>query len=72
MARLQRITSAGYSVEEVWECQFDEDILPHHHEMKQHSIVQHARLNSRDALYVGRTEAMVIHYAIQRRSNITM
>ena len=30
MARLQRITCAGYTVEVVWECHSDKDILPHH------------------------------------------
>ena len=44
MARLQRITSAGYTVEIVRECQFDKDILPQHREMKQHPIVRHAPL----------------------------
>ena len=28
MARLQRITSAGYTVELVWECQFDRHPTP--------------------------------------------
>ena len=65
MAILQRITSSGYTVEVVWECQFDKDILPHHRELKQHTIVQHAPLNTRDALYGGRTEAMVLHNAIR-------
>ena len=65
MARLQRITSTGYTVEVVWECQFDKDILPHHQELKQHPIVQHTPLNTRDALYGGRTQAMVLHYVIR-------
>ena len=64
MARLQQITSAGYTVEVVLECQFDKDILPHHSELKLNPIVQHAPLNTRDALYGGRIEAMVLHYAI--------
>ena len=51
MARIQQITGAGYSVELVWECQFDRDILRHHPEMKQHPIFQHTFLNNRDALY---------------------
>ena len=53
IARLQRITGAGYTVEVVWECQFDKDILPRHPELKQHPIVQHAPLNTRDVLYGG-------------------
>ena len=63
MARLQRITGAGYTVEVVWECQFDKDILPHHSELKHRPILQHAPLNNRDVLYGGRTEAIVLHYA---------
>ena len=51
MARLQQLTSVGYTVEVVWECQFDRDILPHHPEHLQHPIVQSGRLNTRDALY---------------------
>jgi G:T-mismatch repair DNA endonuclease (very short patch repair protein) len=29
MARLEQITGAGYVVEVIWECEFDEDILAH-------------------------------------------
>ena len=39
MARLERVTSAGYTVELVWESPFDKDILPHNRELKQHLIV---------------------------------
>ena len=63
MARLQRITGTGYTVEVVWESQFDKDILPHHPELKHHPIVHHAPLNTRDVLYGCRTEAMILHYA---------
>ena len=61
MARLQRITGAGYTVEVVWECQIDKDILLRHPELKHRPILQHAPLNTRDFLYGGRTEAMVLH-----------
>ena len=70
MARLQRITPAGYIVDVVWECQFDKDILPHHQELKQHPIFQHTPLNTRDALYGDRTEAMGLHYAIREGETI--
>jgi hypothetical protein len=63
MAIIQEITGVGYTVEVVFESQFDIDILPHHPELKQLPIFQHT-LNTRDALYGGRTEAMVPHYAI--------
>ena len=62
MARLQQLNSVGYT-EAVWECQFDRDILPEHHELL-HPIVQSGPLNTRDALYGGRTESMVLHYKI--------
>jgi len=65
MAVLQRITGAGYTIGVVWEYQFDRDIIPHHPELKNHPIVQHAPLNTRDVLYGDRTEAMVLHYAIR-------
>jgi len=70
MARLQGITSAGCTVEVVWECQFDKDILTHHRELKQHPIFQQAPLNTRDALYGCRTEAMVLQYAIREGETI--
>jgi hypothetical protein len=63
MARLQQITSVGNIVEVVWDCQFDKDILAHNPELKYHPIVQHIPLNTREALYGGRTDAVVLHYA---------
>ena len=63
MERLKLITGPGYTVELVWECQFDKDILPLQPEQKHHHIVQHPPLNTRDVLYGGRTEAIVLHYA---------
>ena len=51
MAILRQITSARYTVEVMWECQFDKDILPRHCELKQHRIVLHAHLNTSDVLY---------------------
>jgi hypothetical protein len=65
MARLQQISSAGYTVEVECKCQFDKNILPHYPELKKHPIIQHTPLNTRDALYEGRTEAIVLHYAIR-------
>ena len=70
MERLQRITGAGYTVEVEWECQIDKDILPLQPELKHHPIVQHAPLNTRDALYGGRNEAMVLHYATREGETI--
>ena len=63
MARLQLIIGAGYTVDAVWEYQFDKDNLPRHPKLKYHPLVQHAHLNSLDVLYWVRTEIMVVHYA---------
>ena len=51
MERLQRTTGARYIVEVVWEYQFDKNILPRNPELKQHFILQHVPLNTRDVLY---------------------
>jgi G:T-mismatch repair DNA endonuclease (very short patch repair protein) len=61
MTRLAQITPAGYQVEVMWECNFDRDILPSNPELKTHPFVQHSPLNTRDALYGCRTEAMRLH-----------
>ena len=58
IARLERITRAVYQVEVEWECNFDSEIMPHHPELKTDHVVQHSPLNTRNALYGGRTEAM--------------
>jgi G:T-mismatch repair DNA endonuclease (very short patch repair protein) len=62
MARLEQITRAGYDVETIWECEFDEGILAHHPELQVSPMVEDSPLNTRDALYGGRTEAMRLHY----------
>jgi G:T-mismatch repair DNA endonuclease (very short patch repair protein) len=62
MARLAKITETGYQVQVQWECEFDKDILAAHPELEAHPIVLHEPLNTRDALYGGRTEAMRLLY----------
>jgi hypothetical protein len=62
MDRLAKITEAGYLVEVQWECEFDRGILASHPELEAYPIVLHEPLNTRDALYGGRTEAMRLHY----------
>jgi hypothetical protein len=47
-----------------WECEF-EDVLERHPELRTHPIVEHSPLNTRDALYGGRTEAMRLRYKIK-------
>ena len=70
MARLQRITGVGYTVEVVWECQLNKHVLPRHPELKHHTTVHRAPFHIRDVLYGGRTEAMVLHYATHEGETI--
>jgi len=59
-ARIEQLKSVGYTVKVQWECEFEgaEDL-------QRHPIVRHAPLNTRDALYGGRTEAMRLNYKIR-------
>jgi len=60
LALIVLLTRAGYTVKVQWECEFEgvaEDL-------RAHPIVRHVPLNTRDALYEGRTEAMRLHYKI--------
>jgi hypothetical protein len=58
-------TGARYVVETIWECDFDDGILAKHPELQAHPLIEHGPLNTRDALYGGRTEAMRVHYKIR-------
>jgi hypothetical protein len=60
MARIEQLKSAGYTVKVQWECEFEDA-----DDLRAHPIVRHAPLNTRDALYGGRTEAMRLHYKIK-------
>jgi hypothetical protein len=53
-----------------WECEFDDGILARHPELKTHPLVQQTPLNTRDALYGGRTEAMRLHYRVREGEKI--
>jgi G:T-mismatch repair DNA endonuclease (very short patch repair protein) len=70
MVRLERIRRAGYQVKIQWECDFDKDILPRHPNLKTHKLVEQSPLNTRDALYGGRTEAMLLHYKVKEGETI--
>jgi hypothetical protein len=70
MPRLTQITEAGYQVEVQWECDFDEGILYAHPELKKHPFVRHGPLNTRDALYMFRNEAMTLHNKIAEEETI--
>jgi len=61
LARIELLTRAGYTIKVQWECEFEgvaEDL-------RAHPIVRHAPMNTRDALYGGRTEAMRLHFEIR-------
>jgi hypothetical protein len=60
LARIELLKRAGYNVKVQWECEFEEV-----DDLKTHPIVRHAPINTREALYVGRTEAMRLHYKIK-------
>jgi len=60
MARMEQLKSAGYTVKVQWKCEFEGA-----DDLQRHPIVRHAPLNTRDALYGGRTEAMRLHYKIR-------
>jgi len=55
MMRIEQITRAGYLVEVRCECEFDEEILSRHPELKTHPVVGHSLLNTRGTLYGGQT-----------------
>jgi len=61
LTRIEQITRVGYRVEVEWDCDFDEKILTRHPELNTHPVVRHSPLNTRDALYGGRTEAMRLY-----------
>ena len=67
MARLEQLTSAGYTVKVQWECE-----LEGADDLRAHPIVRHAPLNTRDALYGGRTESMRLHYKIREGEETTV
>ena len=70
MARLELIMRAGYQVEVECECHFHKEIMPHHPELKTHSLVKQVSLNTREAIYVGRNEAMRLHYKVKEGVSI--
>ena len=71
MSRIQQITSAAYQVKVMWEREFDASkIVEKKPELLTHPLVQHGPLNTRDALYGGRTEAIRLHYKIEENESI--
>jgi hypothetical protein len=71
MSRMEQITRAGYKVTIMWECEFEEaGIVLQKPELLTDPIVQYPLLRTRDALYVGRTEAMYLHYKAREGEKI--
>jgi hypothetical protein len=62
MARVAQITQARYQVEIQCGFEFNKGIQAAHPELETHRIVLQERMNTRDALYVGRTKAIWLHY----------
>ena len=60
MARIEQLKNVGHTVKVQWECEFEGA-----DDLQRHPIVRHAPLNTRDALYGGRTEAMRLHCKIR-------
>lgn len=68
-----KIVSAGYSLTEMWECDYDR-ILASREDMRifleNHPVVSRKPLNPRDAFYGGRTENMVSLYDVKGNEKI--
>jgi len=64
MARIEKMARVVYKVEVQWECEFYEEILSRHPELKTQPVVRHSPLNTWDHMYGGRTEAIRLHYKI--------
>ena len=60
LARIEQLKSAGYTVKVQCECEFEGA-----DDLRTHPIVRHMPMNTRVALYVGRTEVMRLHYNIK-------
>jgi len=58
---IEQLKSAGYTVKVQWKCEFEVS-----DDLRTYPIVIHVPINTRDALYGGRTEAMRLHYKIKR------
>jgi len=61
LARIELLTRATYNVKLQWECEF-EGVAD---DLRAHPIVRHTPMNTRGALYGGRTEAMRLDYKIR-------
>jgi len=55
----------GLSVRSRVGCEFDDEVLTRHPDLKTHPAVLYNLVNTRDALYGGRSEAMRLHYKVR-------
>jgi hypothetical protein len=60
LSRIEKLKSAGYNFRVQWECEFEGA-----DDLRTHPIVRPEPMNTRDALYGGRAEAMRLHYMIR-------
>ena len=64
MSRNEQITKAGYTVEVIWECEFeDSKIVERKPQLLTHPLVTQSQVG--DALCGNRTEAIRLHYRIE-------
>jgi len=71
MSRLEQMTRVGYQVKVQWECEFDNaGIVKQKPELLTHPIVRPTPLCTRDPLYGGRNEAMLLHYKARENETI--
>ena len=71
MARIEQISQEGYQVIIQCECELDEaGMVNQKPELLTHPVVELCPIHSPDALYVGRTEAMRLHYKARENGTI--
>ena len=71
MTGIDQITQAGYEVKIAWECDFDREVMVDEKpELLTHPIVQQTALNTRDALYGGRTEAICLYHNTSEQETV--
>ena len=71
--KIEKIKSLGYTVREIWECEFD-SIKADNPEIaqyvKNHPLISKITVNPLDALYGGRTENLVAYYEAKEGEKI--
>ena len=65
MSRLEQITRAVYQVKFRWECEFEEET-----DLLTHPVVRQTPLRTLDAVFGGRTDAILLHYKVRVNESI--